>query len=102
MTCGQIVLDIIELVVVHLGANGHGHKALGVAISEEEAVFIRDTNRVRVVEGRGRRRREITEGEKVFGVLRIEDAEGGVLLDLEEDLEEGFFREEEEPETGWL
>lgn len=32
------------------------------------------------------------------GVLRIKDAERGVLLDLEEDLKEGFFREEEEPQ----
>lgn len=34
------------------------------------------------------------------GVLRIEDAETLVLLDLEKDLEEGFFREEEEAEAG--
>lgn len=32
--------------------------------------------------------------------MRIEDAEGRVLLDLDEDLKEGFFVEEEESETG--
>lgn len=32
-------------------------------------------------------------------VVGIEDAESGVLLDLEEDLEEGFFGEEEEAEA---
>ena len=32
-------------------------------------------------------------------VVGIEDAESGVLLDLEEDLEERFFGEEEESEA---
>lgn len=32
--------------------------------------------------------------------MRIKDAEGRVLLDLDEDLDEGFFVEEVETETG--
>lgn len=35
-------------------------------------------------------------------VVRVQDAESSVLLDLEEDLEEGLFGEEEESEAGWI
>ena len=52
-----------------------------------------------MVEPRVRRRGEISEREEVRDVVGIEDAESSVLLHLEEDLEEGLFREEEESET---
>lgn len=51
MTCRQIVLHAIEFKVVHFGVHGHGHRAFGVAVSEEEAVFIGNTDGVRLIEG---------------------------------------------------
>lgn len=43
-----------------------------------------------------RRRREVPKGEETIDVARIEDAKLRVLLDLEEDLKERFFRQQEE------
>lgn len=47
-----------------------------------------------------RRRGELAEVEQTENVMRIEDTEVRVLLDLDEDLEEGFFGEEEEAKAG--
>lgn len=43
-----------------------------------------------------RRRRQITEGEELDNVLGVEDAEGRIGLELEQDLNERFFGEKEE------
>lgn len=47
-----------------------------------------------------RRRGEVAEVEQTENVVRIEDTEVGVLLDLDENLEKGFFGQEEEAEAG--
>lgn len=96
LTSREIIFDAIKLEIVHKSSDGHRNGALRVAISEEEAVFVGNSDGVRLIEGGSRRRREITETEEMGGVLRIKDAERRVLLDLKEDLKERFFREEEE------
>lgn len=55
-----------------------------------------------MVEPGERRRREVAEGEEIGDVDGIEDAGLGILLDLDEDMEERFLREEEEAEAGWI
>lgn len=99
MSSGEIVFRTVCIEIENLGANEHGNGGFRSAISEEETVFVRGSDGVRAVEGSGGRRREVTESEKTGNVMRIEDTEGRVLLDLDEDLDEGFFVEEEEAET---
>ena len=99
MSSGEIVFRTVCIEIENLGANEHGNRGFGSAISEEETVFVRGSDGVRAVEGSGGRRREVTESEETGNVVRIEDTEGRVLLDLDEDLDEGFFVEEEEAET---
>lgn len=100
MSSGEIVFRTVCIEIENLGANEHGNRGFRSAISEEETVFVRGSDGIRAVERSGGRRREVTESEETGNVVRIEDAEGRVLLDLDEDLDEGFFVEEEETETG--
>lgn len=100
MSSGEIVFRTVCIEIENLGANEHGNGGFRSAISEEETVFVRGSDGVRAVEGSGGRRREVTESEETGNVVRIENAEGRVLLDLDEDLDEGFFVEEKEAETG--
>lgn len=100
MSSGEIVFRTVCIEIENLGENKHGNRGFRSAISEEETVFVRGSDGIRAVERSGGRRREVTESEETGNVVRIEDAEGRVLLDLDEDLDEGFFVEEEETETG--
>lgn len=96
---GEVIAGAVGVEVVDLGADVHGDGGFGGAIGEEEGVFVGGGDGVGVVEGGGGRRGEVAEGEEAVDVVRVEDAEGRVLLDLDEDLEEGFFVEEEEAEA---
>lgn len=98
---GEKVLDAI-VEIVELGVDIHGDLALGSAIGEEEIVLIGGSDGVGVVVGGVGRWREIAEGEEGDDVVGIEDAQIRVLLELEEDLDEGFFGEEEEAEAGGI
>lgn len=97
---GEEVLGAVAIEVVDLGADGHGDGGFGGAVGEEEGVLVGGGDGVGVVEGGVWRRREVAEGEEERDVVGVEDAELRVLLDLEEDLEEGLFGEEEEAEEG--
>lgn len=99
LTGGEKVFGTVGFEIVGFGVDLHGDGGFRCAISEEEAVFVGGGDRIRVVEGGERRRREVAECEEMNDVVRIEDAEGRVLLDLHEDLEERFFVEEEEAEA---
>lgn len=87
------------LEIVNLRPNIHGHARLRSAIGEEKRVFIGGSNGIRLLKGGERRRREIAESEEMERIVRLEDAEVGVLLDLEEDLEKRLLGEEKEAET---
>lgn len=65
----------------------HGNLAFRGAISEEEAVFVREADGVRLVEGGVRRRGEIPKGEEEINVFGIDDAEIGILLEFHKDLD---------------
>jgi len=69
LTCRQVILDPIILQIIHLSTNSHGDKTLRITIGEEKAIFIGNANGVRLIKGRSRWRREITEGEEVGSVL---------------------------------
>ena len=99
---GEIILGFAIINVVDRGAYGHCDLALRCAVGEEEAVLVGGGDRVGLVEGGVRRRREIAEGEEAEDVLGIKNTEGRVLLELHEDLEERLLGEEEEPQTGGI
>ena len=97
---GEEVLGAVAIDVVDLGADVHGDGGFRRAVGEEEGVLVGGGDGVGVDEGGVWRRREVAEGEEERDVVGVEDAELRVLLDLEEDLEEGLFGEEEEAEEG--
>lgn len=97
---GEEVLGAVAIDVVDLGADGHGDGGFRRAVGEEEGVLIGGGDGVGAIKGGGRRRREVAEGEEERNVVGVEDAELRVLLDLEEDLEEGLLGEKEEAEEG--
>ncbi|POO02449.1 hypothetical protein TorRG33x02_014330 [Trema orientale] len=99
---GEEVLGVVGLEVEDLGADVHGDGGLGGAVGEEEAVLVGGGDGVGLAEGGGGRGRELPESEEPLDVAGLEDAELGVLLHLEEDLEQGLLREEEEPQARWL
>lgn len=99
LTGREIVLRTIRVKIIDLGADDHGDGGFGSAIGKEKAVFIGCGNGVRSIEGCKRRGRKVTESKETGYVVRIKDAEGGVLLDLDEDLNKAFFVEEEEAEV---
>lgn len=87
----QIVTRTIWVEIVDLRPYKHGDDGLRSAIGEEEAVLVRSRDRVRLVEGGEGRQRELFEIEERGYVARIQNAELRVLLDLDEDLQEGLF-----------
>ncbi|KAF3952020.1 hypothetical protein CMV_022384 [Castanea mollissima] len=97
---GEEVLGAVAIEVVDLGADVHGDGGFRSAVGEEEGVLVGGGDRVGAGEGGVWRRGEVAEGEEERDVVGVEDAELRVLLDLEEDLEEGLFGEEEEAEEG--
>lgn len=100
LTSREEISGSVDIAVVELGVHLHGDAALGGAVGEEEGVFVRGGDRKGALDGGMRRRREVAEGEEEDDVAGIEDAEVGVALELEEDLEEGLVGEEEEAEVG--
>lgn len=84
--------------------DGHGDGGFGGAVGEEEGVFVGGGDGVGAVEGGKGGRGEVAEGEEEEDVVGVQDAERGVLLDLHQDLEEGFFVQEEETQARgfWL
>ena len=94
---GEVVAGGVGVEVVGLSVEGHGDGGFRCAVGEEEGVFVGDCDGGGVVGGGGGWRREFAEGEEVRGVAGVEDAEARVLLDLDQDLQEGLFAQEKEP-----
>lgn len=96
LTGGEVVAGSVGVEIVGLGVDDHGDRGFRCAVGEEEAILVGGGDRVRAVEGGQGGRGEVAECEEEEDVVGVEDAEGRVLLDLHQHLEERLFVQEEE------